>query len=188
MLENNFGYHIFLYNLLTPLRLVEDYQFYFYERNSVIGVAFIVFPVQNFKNFPWCRSQCLDHSAYRSFKVNDDMTSNNADIIDFNFEKKEIKHKNVENRWRYSVQTRKEKKNGDVRLCTCLRRGSNPRFILRRKLIVNFWSSNVLSLTFHLHLWIMSYWYLLVNCCSSYKLFVLVNLHQRSTNWLYILN
>ena len=35
-----------------PLRLVEDYQFYFYERNSVIGVAFIVFPVQNFKNFP----------------------------------------------------------------------------------------------------------------------------------------
>ena len=125
----------------------------------------------------------LNHSAYRSFKVNDDMTSNNADIIDFNFEKKEIKHKNVENRWRYSVQIRKEKKNGDVRLCTCLRRGSNPRFILRRKLIVNFWSSNVLSLTFHLHLWIMSYWYLLVNCCSSYKLFVLVNLHQRSTNW-----
>jgi hypothetical protein len=54
-----------------PLRLVEDYQFYFYERNSVIGVAFIVFPVtkfqkfsilfgiddmhtvQNFKNFPF---------------------------------------------------------------------------------------------------------------------------------------
>ena len=31
-----------------PLRLVEDYQFYFYERNSVIGVAFIVFPVIKF--------------------------------------------------------------------------------------------------------------------------------------------
>ena len=34
-----------------PLRLVEDYQFYFYERNSVIGVAFIVFPVTKFQKF-----------------------------------------------------------------------------------------------------------------------------------------
>ena len=32
----------------------------------------------------------FNHSAYRSFKVNDDMTSKNADIIDFNFEKTEI--------------------------------------------------------------------------------------------------
>ena len=31
-----------------PLRLVEYYQFYFYERNSVIGVAFKDFPVTKF--------------------------------------------------------------------------------------------------------------------------------------------